>query len=168
VVSLALTRLSTGRWPHKDGLISLEEFTSFYVRQGVPDGEDWARLSPGEHQDLEALLDMFDVFIATVSGDEKSAHASIMTRTEFIEKITGNFKKLFDAMDTDGNGFVDKVEFLAMAESISGSLGNASQVAEVLSVFARFDTNKVTACGSDNGSKFQHTWPPEQCSVILD
>ena len=106
-----------------------------------------------------------------MSGDEKSAHASIMTRTEFIEKMKGNFKQWWNAVDTDGNDFIDKVEFLACIDSISGNLGerlDQDKIAHSLRRFAELDTNKVTACGSDNGSKCQHTLPLEQCSVILD
>ena len=128
-------------------------------------------MAPVDLADQQEMLDMLDVLIAVVSGDEKSAHASIMTRTEFIEKMKGNFKQWWNAVDTDGNDFIDKVEFLACIDSISGNLGerlDQDKIAHSLRRFAELDTNKVTACGSNKGSKCQHSLPPEQCSVILD
>ena len=75
-------------------------------------------MAPVDLADQQERLDMLDVLIAVVSGDEKSAHASIMTRTEFIDKMKGRFKRIFDATDTDSNSFVDEVEFLAAMASI--------------------------------------------------
>ena len=111
---------------------------------------------------LSEMLDMLNVLIAMASGDEKSAHASIMTRTEFIDKMKGRFKRIFDATDTDSNSFVDEVEFLAAMASICMRRTWRSLLVTM------YDTNMVTACGSDNGSKCQHPLPPGQCSVISD
>lgn len=117
-----------------DGVLNKEELRS--VLESVGEGSEAVEFSWLTEDDLDAIFNQYDVDRnGLIDLDE---FKKLVSDNVFLTMALEDYKRLFDALDTGGNGTLSPTELYQFFDKVESPLGDYKEICDLMS---RFDLN---------------------------